>query len=98
MYVADYGNDGVQKFTPQGEFVMIIGRHGSQPGELNRPSCLAIDYMDNVCVSESENKRVSVFTSNRDFLYYFREGQPLLWSLAIDEGGHLYTEKTLWSY
>ena len=43
VYVADGGNDRIQKFTPDGQFLLQWGGHGSEPGQFMRPQGLAID-------------------------------------------------------
>ena len=90
VYVAENLNHRVQKFTPDGKFVMVIGEHRFQPEKLDHPISLAVDHMDNVYVGEEENKHVSLFTCNGEFLYCFGEGRFKPWDLAIDEAGHLY--------
>ena len=46
----------------------MFGRHGQGRGELNGPCGIAIDTSGMVYVSEDGNDRVSVFTSDGQFL------------------------------
>ena len=72
-----------------------FGRRGQGRGELNRPCGVAIDTSDRVYVSESSNHRVSVFTSEGQFLTSFgKEGaRPGEFQypagLAVDSSGVL---------
>ena len=46
----------------------LIGKKGNGNGELNRPSSISIDSDNVVYVTEHDNYRVSVFTSDGKFL------------------------------
>ena len=43
MYVADWANDRVQKFTPGGTFLTRFGSLIEDGGQLRRPSDVAVD-------------------------------------------------------
>src|SRR5580765_5337043 len=43
VYVADYGNHRVQKFTDTGAYLTQWGTHGSGSGQFNGPEGLAVD-------------------------------------------------------
>ena len=43
VYVADWRNDRVQKFTADGEFIFSIGGSGEGEGQFNRPSGVTVD-------------------------------------------------------
>src|SRR5688572_22479213 len=43
LYIAEFGNNRVQKFTREGEFVSSWGGPGRKDGELNQPWALAVD-------------------------------------------------------
>ena len=47
LYVSDWGNDRVQVFTRDGQFVRSFGKKGSGQGELNGPRgvCVDADYV-----------------------------------------------------
>ena len=51
VYVADWKNDRVQKFSPGGEYLATFGKPGTGDGELHRPSGIAIDNEGDVYVS-----------------------------------------------
>ena len=59
VYVADWGNNRVQKFSPEGEFLMAFDAPGD--GERRRPSGVAIDRGGDVYVADWGNDRVQVF-------------------------------------
>ena len=61
MYVADHKNHRVQKFTPDGEFMMQFGSYGTGKGQLNRPTDVAVDPDGDVYVCDWANHRVQVF-------------------------------------
>ena len=51
VYVADTGNNRIQKFTNNGTFVTAWGITGNNTGMFNRPAGVAIDSKDFVYVS-----------------------------------------------
>lgn len=94
VYVTDTGNERVQVFDLEGEFVAMFGTHGSGDGQLLEPVGIAISG-DTVFVADSHNARVARFSP---------DGEPLdAWAvpawegltffepyLTLDSAGHLY--------
>src|SRR5262245_13883194 len=68
VYVADYGNDRVQKFSSSGSFLTKWGTSGSGDGQFSGPAAIATDSSNNVYVSDSGNDRVQKFSSSGSFL------------------------------
>jgi tripartite motif-containing protein 2/3/tripartite motif-containing protein 71 len=74
----------------------MFGRRGQGRGELDGPAVVALDTSDMVYVSEGDNQRVSVFTSDGQFVMAFgRMGEgpgefkePR--GLAVDNSGVVY--------
>ena len=58
LYVVEYGNNRVQKFTADGESLGCWGGPGHAPGQLHNPWALAIDSRGRVHVIDTENHRV----------------------------------------
>ena len=48
IYIADWRNDRIQKFTTDGEFVLSIGESGNGPGQFNRQPHMSIDSKGNI--------------------------------------------------
>jgi tetratricopeptide (TPR) repeat protein len=67
IYVADSGNNRVQKFTPQCEFILSFGKEGSYEGELSKPSDVAVKG-SRVYVTDSGNARIAVFDDSGNFI------------------------------
>ena len=62
FYVGDYGEyDRIQKFSPNGEFVMDWGGHGIETGKFLRPQGLLIDSNDHLWIADACNHRIQVF-------------------------------------
>jgi streptogramin lyase len=70
IYVSDgYRNARVVHFSPDGEFMRIIGGiQGSGPGQLQVPHGVALDSRGRILVNDSDNQRVSVFDRDGEFV------------------------------
>ena len=56
ILVADTGNGRIEKFSPTGTFLSIIGAKGSGHGQLADPNGIAIDRSGNIYVAEIDSK------------------------------------------
>ena len=64
LFVADTGNDRVQKLAADGTFLIEVGGSGWADGQFNRPSGIAAGTGLEVYVSDSRNRRIQVFNLN----------------------------------
>ena len=74
LFVVDAGNDRVQKFTKEGEFLSAFGAPGSDDGQLSRPWGISLDGDGNVYVVDWGNDRVQKFSGDGEFLLSFGGG------------------------
>jgi DNA-binding beta-propeller fold protein YncE len=58
LYVADSRHHRIAVFTLDGALVASIGRRGREPGQLERPSAVAVDAEGSLYVADSGNHRV----------------------------------------
>lgn len=72
-YIVDYGyrNDRVIKYTLDGTFVREWGTNGAEPGQLQRPSGVAVDGFGNVYVADACNHRIQKFDADGKYLSSF---------------------------
>ncbi|MYK62029.1 MAG: hypothetical protein F4034_08690 [Chloroflexi bacterium] len=84
VMVADWGNDRIQKVTPEGEFIASLGSPGEGEGELHRPSSACEDEHGYVYVADWGNHRIQVFDPDGEFVQANR-GQATIskWSQAF---------------
>jgi YYY domain-containing protein len=68
VYVADFGNDRIQKYDRNLDFVLGWGDHGNLPGQFKQPGDVAIGPGGNVYVADTWNQRVQVFTPDGKYL------------------------------
>ena len=61
VYVTDFNNTRVQKFTSSGGYLLKWGSFGSGDGQFNGPIGVAVDGSGNVYVTDSGNSRVQKF-------------------------------------
>jgi DNA-binding beta-propeller fold protein YncE len=63
LYVADTGNDRVQKLNPDGAYVEEVGTFGWDEGQFNRPVDVATNRGGlEIYVADSRNNRIQVFS------------------------------------
>lgn len=58
VYVCEYGNHRIQKFTRTGESVAVWGNIGRAPGELHTPWAMAKDSKNRMHIVDTLNQRV----------------------------------------
>ena len=68
VYVADTGNNRIQKFNSSGTFLAKWGANGSADGEFNTPAGITTDSSGNVYVTDTNNHRIQKFNSSGTFL------------------------------
>ena len=62
LYVADTGNDRIQKFSPSGTFLTQWGSSGSGRGQFSGPMDVAVSPSGMVYVADTGNDRIQRFT------------------------------------
>ena len=94
VYVADFVNNRVQKFTPEGKLLAIIDNKGEGGGRLNIPHGLYVDDNGILYVTECGSNTVSMFTSKGRFLGYIGDSDGSSferpWFIVSDQTGRLY--------
>ena len=77
VFVADTGNDRIQAFRADGEFLWTFGRSGDEPGEFRRPMDIDIDGAGLLYVAELGGDRVQVFRPRGELVRTIQgEGTP----------------------
>jgi sugar lactone lactonase YvrE len=80
VYVADYGNNRIQKFTSSGEYMMKWGNPGTGTGQFSLPQDVTVGPDGSVYVVS--NNRISKFTSTGTFVTEGRSFGPSQTSFA----------------
>jgi sugar lactone lactonase YvrE len=97
MYVSEYGdNDRIQKFSPDGKYLLQWGGSGEELGQFRRPQSMAVDAKDRIFVADACNHRIQVFDTEGKLIGHWGEegsgpGQLYYpYGLALDAKGDLY--------
>lgn len=68
VYITDSGNNRIQVFTEDGEFVRAWGTEGTGDGEFRDPRGVAVDGNSSVYVVDYQNNRIQKFTGTGSYL------------------------------
>ncbi len=60
IYVCEYGNCRVQKFSPHGESLAIYGKPGRAEGEFYSPWGVCIHKSHKLLVADTQNNRIAI--------------------------------------
>ena len=71
VYVADWRNDRIQKFSSDGDFIWSLGNRGTGSGEFRRPTGIAVDKHGDIYVSDFDNNRIQLFNENKQYVMQF---------------------------
>ncbi|MBI5192835.1 MAG: 6-bladed beta-propeller, partial [Nitrospirae bacterium] len=78
VYVVDNVNHRVQKFDPNGMFILKWGKSGTGNGQFRYPVGIAIDNTGNIYIADRDNHRIQKFDSTGVFLMGM--GNCTVWS------------------
>ncbi len=95
VYVADSGNNRIERFNLEGGEPMAWGTHGSQPGQFSYPRAVAANESE-VIVSDDDNHRIEKF--NAEGAFEAEVGSPgdgptqfaFPYGVALDAAGNVY--------
>jgi DNA-binding beta-propeller fold protein YncE len=83
VFVADWHNDRIQKFSAEGSHLKTIGSPGGGEGQLKRPAGVAVDSAGYIYVADWGNERVQIFDEDGSFVAIMR-GQATVSKWAMD--------------
>jgi sugar lactone lactonase YvrE len=69
VYVVDSGNDRIQKFDHNGNYLLKWGTFGSSNAHFNSPRAIVVDFEGAVFVGDSVNHRVKKYLGGPTFSY-----------------------------
>jgi len=68
FYVSDYDNHRIQKYDPEGKYLLTIGQEGQGPGDFRNLSVPRFDIDKNIYITDGSNRRISFFNRKGEFL------------------------------
>jgi DNA-binding beta-propeller fold protein YncE len=93
-YVADFGNDRIQKFGPQLQFLKEWGEKGDLPGQFKQPGAVAVGPDGLIYVADTWNQRVQVFTPDGEYKREWSERYYGPRGIAVAPSGAVYLADT----
>lgn len=106
IYVADFGNSRIQKFTSDLTVQMAWGGKGGAFGQFNEPCGVAVDSEGNVWVADTFNGRIQKFSDQGELVDIYQRGPDGtatgVWlsgywgprGIAVDSQGNVYFSDT----
>ncbi|MDD1729269.1 MAG: IPT/TIG domain-containing protein [Methanospirillum sp.] len=100
VYVADTGNNRIEKFTGNGTYIVSWGGSGTNTSMFSSPAGIATDTSGNVYVADTGNNRIQKFTQSGSFISVwgtYGTNTSELCSpagVATDVGGNVYVADT----
>lgn len=76
ILIADTNNGRLQRFSPDGMFLKVIGSKGDGPGEFREPSGVAVDSEGYIYVADTGNRRVQKLNFDGTFVAQWRGADP----------------------
>lgn len=76
IYVADTGNARIQKFAPDGTWILSFGKKGTNDGELREPNGVAVDTAGNIFVTDAGNGTLVKFGPDGSFIRQWKGPDP----------------------
>jgi hypothetical protein len=64
IFILDSGNQRIQVFGPNGQYVRTIGRRGQGPGEFESLNSISVDREGRLYVLDDRQKRIQIFTTD----------------------------------
>jgi sugar lactone lactonase YvrE len=88
LYVSDFGDFNVKKYSLEGEYQGVVGGYGNSPGRFTRPKGIALDREENMYVVDAAFENVQIFNARGELLMHFGgayEGAGAMWLPAAVE-------------
>jgi DNA-binding beta-propeller fold protein YncE len=76
VLIADTNNGRIQKFSPAGMFLGVIGTKGEGLGEFQGPCAVAVDSSGNIYVADTGNQRVQKLMPDGTFVAEWKGPDP----------------------
>ena len=92
FYVSDEGTLRIQKYSPEGKYLLTIGRRGLGPGEFRSLSVVRFDKDDNLYICDVTRRRIPFFSKEGEFLKQIKMPGPSE-NIHVNSKGLMVAEK-----
>jgi sugar lactone lactonase YvrE len=93
VFVVDQYNHRIQKFTDTGDFILSWGSYGSEKGQFQSPSGIAVGKNGIVYVADTGNSRIQTFTVSGEWYQQWTNTSGIMLSpcaLTLDSSENVY--------
>jgi streptogramin lyase len=89
--VVDDHREDIQKFDPQGKFLLKFGSNGNGDGQLSNTGGITIGPDGNLYIADYGNNRVEVFSLDGKYLRQWPTPVKNAVDIAVDGKGNIFT-------
>ena len=96
LWVADTGNNRVEEFNEQGEYLSQFGSEGSGDGQLSEPAALAVTREGDIWLADTGNDRVEEFSASGRYIAQIDPSEGEVGYLEEPEGVAVDRDGDVW--
>jgi hypothetical protein len=89
IYVLDFKEPFVRKYTSEGKFIKIIGKKGQGPGEIGMPFFMSISRNNELIVEDPMSRRLVLFSLDGDWIKNISFARMSITQVEIDSEGNI---------
>ena len=94
IYILDFKECCIKKFSKNGDHIMTIGRKGNGPGEFTYPATISI-VDDIILIEDLVVRKISFFRTNGDFIRMISTAEYLFMGVKINQRKNIVARNSL---
>ena len=94
IYTLDPKLVEIRRFNPEGKLLMLFGKKGKGPEEMDRPRSIRITAQDELMFIDTGNRRITFYNLDGEFLRFIPTHKWSLGKIKLDSKGNVVTDLT----